>query len=135
MHLGILADRVFSIPELKLLIDAVQSSKFITKKNNALTSEINTSKLQRSIHITGKAISDNEKRYYIVDAINDSMNARVKISFLYFDYDGKKKQILKNDGTHYTVSPYDLGQTFLPGYCDKREEVRVFRVDRIKKQP
>ena len=94
-----LADRAFSIPELKLLIDAVQSSKYITEKKSkaliekliALTSETNASKLQRSIHITGRAKSDNEKGYYIVDAINDAMNAGVKISFLYFDYDGKKK--------------------------------------------
>lgn len=74
-----LADRAFSIPELKLLIDAVQSSKFITEKKSkalmeklvALTSETNANKLQRSIHITGRAKSDNEKGYYIVDAIND----------------------------------------------------------------
>lgn len=142
-----LADRAFSIPELKLLIDAVQSSKFITEKKSkalmekliALTSETNASKLQRSIHITGRAKSDNEKGYYIVDAINDAMNAGVKISFLYFDYDGKKKQVLRNDGKPYTVSPYDLiwdgDFYYLTGYCDEREEVRVFRVDRIKKQP
>lgn len=142
-----LADRAFSIPELKLLIDAVQSSKFITEKKSkalmekliALTSETNADKLQRSIHITGRAKSDNEKGYYIVDAINDAMNARVKISFLYFDYDGKKKQVLRNDGKPYTVSPYDLiwdgDFYYLTGYCDEREEVRVFRVDRIKKQP
>lgn len=141
------ADRAFSIPELKLLIDAVQSSKFITEKKSkaliekliALTSETNASKLKRSIHITGRAKSDNEKGYCIVDAINDAMNAGVKISFLYFDYDGKKKQVLRNGGKPYTVSPYDLiwdgDFYYLTGYCDEREEVRVFRVDRIKKQP
>ncbi|MDI9243198.1 WYL domain-containing protein [Fusibacillus kribbianus] len=142
-----LADRQFSLPELKLLIDAVQSSKFITEKKSkiliekliSLTSENNADKLQRTVHITGRAKTDNEKGYYIVDAINDAMNAGVKISFLYFDYDGKKKQILRNDGNPYTVSPYDLiwdgDFYYLTGYCDEREEVRVFRVDRIKKQP
>lgn len=82
-----LADRTFSIPELKLLIDAVQSSKFITEKKSqvlmeklvSLTSETNANKLKRTIHITGRAKSDNEKGYYIVDAINDAMNAGVKI--------------------------------------------------------
>lgn len=142
-----LADRAFSIPEIKLLIDAVQSSKFITEKKSealmekliSLTSETNASKLQRSIHLTGRAKSDNEKGYYIVDAINDAMNSGVKISFLYFDYDAKKRQILKNDGKPYTVSPYDLiwdgDYYYLTGYCDEREAVRVFRVDRIKEQP
>lgn len=142
-----LADRTFSLPELKLLIDAVQSSKFITEKKSrllidkliSLTSETNAGKLKRTIHITGRAKSENEKGYYIVDAINDAMNAGVKISFYYFDYDGKKKQVLRNDGNPYTVSPYDLiwdgDFYYLTGYCDEREEVRVFRVDRIKKQP
>lgn len=142
-----LSDRTFSLPELKLLIDAVQSSKFITEKKSqlliekliSLTSETNAGKLKRTIHITGRAKSENEKGYYIVDAINDAMNAGVKISFYYFDYDGKKKQILRNGGRPYTVSPYDLiwdgDFYYLTGYCDEREEVRVFRVDRIKKQP
>jgi len=142
-----LSDRTFSLPELKLLIDAVQSSKFITEKKSqvliekliSLTSETNAGKLKRTVHITGRAKSENEKGYYIVDAINDAMNAGVKISFYYFDYDGKKKQVLKNDGKPYTVSPYDLiwdgDFYYLTGYCDEREEVRIFRVDRIKKQP
>lgn len=142
-----LSDRTFSLPELKLLIDAVQFSKFITEKKSqiliekliSLTSETNAGKLKRTVHITGRAKSENEKGYYIVDAINDAMNAGVKISFYYFDYDGKKKQILKNDGKPYTVSPYDLiwdgDFYYLTGYCDEREEVRIFRVDRIKKQP
>lgn len=142
-----LADRTFSLPELKLLIDAVQSSKFITEKKSqlliekliSLTSETNAGKLKRTVHITGRAKSENEKGYYIVDAINEAMNAGVKISFYYFDYDGKKKQVLRNDGNPYTVSPYDLiwdgDFYYLTGYCDEREEVRIFRVDRIKKQP
>lgn len=142
-----LADRTFSLPEIKLLIDAVQSSKFITEKKSreliekliSLTSETNAGKLKRTVHITGRAKSDNEKGYYIVDAINDAMNAGVKISFYYFDYDGKKKQVLKNDGRPYTVSPYDLiwdgDFYYMVGYCDNREEIRVFRVDRIKQQP
>ena len=142
-----LADRTFSIPELKILIDAVQSSKFITEKKSrdlierliSLASKHDADRLKRSIHISGRAKSKNEKGYYIVDAINEAMNTNVKVSFLYFDYDGKKKQVLKNDGQPYIVSPYDLVWDgdfyYLIGYCDDRQEVRVFRVDRIKQQP
>lgn len=142
-----LSDRTFSLPELKLLIDAVQSSKFITEKKSkvliekliSLTSETNADKLKRSVHITGRVKSDNEKGYYIVDAINDAMNAGKKISFLYFELDGKKKQVLKNEGRPYTVSPFDLiwdgDFYYMTGYCDERDSVRTFRVDRIKKQP
>lgn len=142
-----LADRTFSVPELKLLIDAVESSKFITEKKSrdlekkliSLTSETNADKLRRNMHITGRIKSENEKGYYIVDAINDAINAGKKISFLYFDYSGSKRQILKNDGKPYTVSPYDLiwdgDFYYMTGFCDERGEVRVFRMDRIKKQP
>lgn len=142
-----LSDRTFSLPELKLLIDAVQSSKFITEKKSrsliekliTLTSETNAEKLKRSIHITDRAKSDNEKGYYIVDAINEAMNVGKKISFLYYELDGKKKQVLKNNGKPYTVSPFDLiwdgDFYYLTGFCDERESVRTFRVDRIKKQP
>ena len=142
-----LADRSFSIPEIRILIDAVQSSKFITdskskeliEKLMSLTSDTSADKLRRTVHVTGKAKSDNEKGYYIVDAINEAINCGQKISFHYFDYDGKKRHVLKNNGEPYTVSPYDLiwdgDYYYLTGFCDERDEVRVFRVDRIEKQP
>lgn len=142
-----LSDRTLSLPELRLLIDAVLSSKFITeKKSNELvsklisfTSETSADKLRRTVHVTGKAKSENEKGYYIVDAINEAIHLGQKISFFYFDYDNKKKHVLRNEGSPYTVSPYDLiwdgDYYYLTGFCDERDEVRVFRVDRIEKQP
>lgn len=142
-----LSDRPLSLPELRLLIDAVLSSKFITEKKSrelvdkliSLTSETSADKLRRTVHVTGKAKSDNEKGYYIVDAINDAIHLGRKISFFYFDFDGKKKHVLRNEGSPYTVSPYDLVWDgdfyYLTGYCDERDEVRIFRVDRIEKQP
>ena len=83
-----LAERTFSIPELKLLIDAVLSSKFITEKKSqalidklvSMASETNAGKLKRTVHITGRAKSDNEKGYYIVDAINDARIMRRTIN-------------------------------------------------------
>lgn len=142
-----LADRKFSLPEIKLLIDAVQSSKFITEKKSkllidklaTLTSETNADKLKRSVHITGRVKSENEKGYYIVDAINEAINSGVKISFYYYELNGKKKEVLKNGGKSYTVSPFDLiwdgDYYYLTGFCDERESIRTYRVDRIKKQP
>lgn len=142
-----LADRKFSVPELKILIDAVQSSRFITEKKSkiliekliSLTSETNADKLTRSVHITGRVKAENEKGYYIVDAINEAINVGVKISFYYSELNGKKKEVLRNDGKPYTVSPFDLiwdgDYYYMTGYCDEREGVRTYRVDRIKKQP
>ncbi len=142
-----LCDSPLSVPELRLLIDAVLSSKFITERKSSemieklisLTSSANADKLQRTIHVTGKAKSENEKGYYIVDAINEAINLGRKISFFYFDYDILKQPVLRNDGNPYTVSPYDLiwdgDYYYLTGYCDEREDIRTFRVDRIDKQP
>ena len=142
-----LADRPLSVPELRLLIDAVLSSKFITEKKSkslinkliSFTSEPNADKLLRTIHVTGKAKTDNEKGYYIVDAINDAIHLGRKISFLYYEYGSNKEHVLKNEGFPYTVSPYDLiwdgDFYYLTGYCDERQAVRVFRVDRIERQP
>lgn len=142
-----LSDRTFSLPELRILIDAVQSSKFITEKKSesliekliSLTSETNADKLKRTIRITGRVKSENEKGYYIVDAINDAINAGVKISFYYFELNGKKKEVLMNEGKPYTVSPYDLiwdgDFYYLTGFCDERNSIRTYRVDRIKSQP
>lgn len=137
----------FSVPELRLLIDAVLSSKFITdRKSKALVEKLigltnapNSDKLHRTVHVTGKAKSGNEKGYAIVDAINEAIHRKRKISFYYFDYDNRKKHVLKNDGMPYTVSPYDLIYDgdfyYMTGFCDERDEMRTFRVDRIEKHP
>ena len=142
-----LPDSPFSVPELRLLIDAVLSSKFITKGKSdqmvkklvSLTSEVSADKLRRTVHVTGKPKSENEKAYGIVDAINEAIRLRKKISFYYFDYNNKKAHVLKNGGAAYTVSPYDLiwdgDYYYMTGYCDERGEIRTFRVDRIERQP
>ena len=87
------------------------------------------------MHIISRVKSENEKGYYIVDAINEAINVGVKISFY---YNGKKKEVLRNDVKLYTVSPFDLiwdgDYYYLTGYCDEREFVRTYRVDQIKKQ-
>lgn len=105
----------------------------------SLTTTVNAEKIKRSLHLSGRAKSDNEKGYYIVDAINEALDLKYKISFQYYDYNRRKEQVLKNDGNPYTVSPFDLiwdgDFYYLTGYCDDRDEVRVFRVDRITAQP
>ena len=111
-----LNDRLFEPPEVKLLIDAVQSSKFISvgksqvliSKLMALTSEANAAKLKRNLYVTGRVKSDNEKSYYIVEAINDAINEGKRISFYYTDYNTQKERVLKNDGLPYVISPYAL---------------------------
>lgn len=141
------ASRQFELPELKLLIDAVESSKFITpKKSNALIEKIHTlttpgqvSKLKRNNYIADRIKPDNEQIYYIVDTINDAINEGRQISFQYYDYTGLKKKVLKNKGEVYKLSPYHLlwngDYYYVIGYSEKKGKIVTFRVDRITATP
>lgn len=103
-------NRNFEIPELKLLIDAVSSSRFITKKKSkelirkitALASETQSSEIDRHIVATGRAKTDNTQIYYIVDTISDAISQKKKIKFKYMEYNGKKEKIFRHDGEVYT---------------------------------
>ena len=142
-----IGSRNLELPEIKLLIDAVQSSKFITaKKSNALvqkltamTSKYQAKNLNRNIVVDKRIKPNNEKIYYIVDALNDAINQKKKVSFYYFDFLPNKKKHIKNDGEPYIISPYSLAWNgdyyYLIGYSDEREKTLVFRVDRIDKKP
>ncbi|MDO5133669.1 MAG: WYL domain-containing protein [Eubacteriales bacterium] len=137
----------FELPELKILIDAVESSKFITEskcrrlieKLTSLTSEKNAEKLKRNLYTSGRVRSGNEKGYYIVDAINEAINEQRQISFLYTEYNEKKQLVLRNDGSPYIVSPYILiwngDYYYLVGYYHAKKRITTFRVDRILTQP
>ncbi len=137
----------FELAELKILIDAVESSKFITEKKSralvekltALTSETNAASLKRNLHTSGRVKSGNEKGYYIVDAINEAINKEKRISLFYTEYDENKQQVLRNGGDPYTVSPYTLiwngDNYYLVGWYHEKKRMTVFRVDRILMQP
>lgn len=138
---------VYELPELKLLVDAISSSKFITQRKSdeliakllTLTNSQNAAKLRRHIYVAGRAKSDNENGYYIVDAINTAIDTKRKISFLYTDFDVAKQRCVSNDGKPYIVSPYTLiwdgDYYYMRGFCDERQEMRNFRLDRIAQQP
>ena len=139
--------RKFELPELKLLIDAVESSKFITSKKSealiekihSLTSRGQVSKLKRNNYVVDRIKPNNEQIYYIVDAINDAINVGKQISFQYYDYSGLKKKVLKNKGEVYKLSPYKLlwsgDYYYVIGYSEKKGKVINFRVDRIAATP
>ena len=137
----------YDLAELKLLGDAISSSRFITQRKSdelitkllTLTSAANAAKLRRHIYVSGRAKSENEQGYYIVDAIHEAIDTRRKIRFIYTDYDVNKKRYATNGGSPYTVSPYTLewdgDYYYLRGFCDERQAVRTFRIDRIAEQP
>ena len=142
-----IGSRKFELPELKLLIDAVESSRFITAKKSeslirkihTLTSQGQVSKLRRNNYVVDRIKPDNEQIYYIVDTINDAINEGKQISFQYYDYSGLKKKVLKNKGEIYKLSPYKLlwsgDYYYVIGYSEKKGKVINFRVDRIAAAP
>lgn len=146
-NLYYISSRQFEIPELKLLIDAVESSKFITEKKSevlvskltSFVSEHQAKQLKRNLCTTDRIKPSNELIYYIVDAINEAINTGKKISFHYYEYNVKKEKKLKNGGKPYILSPYSLVWNgdfyYVVGYSEKHKDVCVFRVDRILKAP
>lgn len=142
-----LLGRKFDIPELKTLIDATESARFITKNKSAalveklasLTSQFNKKKLVRNVDVENRIKSENEKVYYIVEALNDAINDHKKVSFQYFSYNVCKEQKAKNEGYTYVCSPYKLiwngDYYYVVGYSEKHNGIGSFRVDRIARQP
>lgn len=142
-----LIERRLDIPELKTLIDATESARFITKDKSAalveklasLTSQFNRNKLVRNVDVENRIKAENEKVYYIMEALNDAINDHKKVSFQYFSYNVRKEQKAKNDGYTYVFSPYKLiwngDYYYAVGYSEKHGGVGSFRVDRIARQP
>ena len=142
-----LISRQFDVAELKLLIDAVESSKFITikksselvKKISALAGENKSAELRRNLTAEGKIKPENEKIYIIVDTINDAINQKKKISFQYFQYNVRKEQQLKRNGEPFVFSPLHLiwngDYYYVIGVFDYQQRIGSFRVDRIASCP
>ena len=141
-------NRLFDIPEIKLLMDAVESSKLITKKKSEqlvekltrFTGEHNAALLKRNLCVENQIKPNNEKIYLIVDRINDAINKNNKISFQYFHYNEHKEQILKHDGEPYIFSPLYLiwngDYYYMVGVFDDHDQkIGCFRVDRIANCP
>ena len=140
-------ERLFSLPELKLLVDAVESGKFITKKKSqiladkltTLASVHDVGELKRNISLADRVKTENEAGYEILDALNEAINAGVKVSFRYFEYSGTKRRKLKNGGEPYILSPYTLTWNgdfyYVVGWSEKHSKIAVFRVDRIADTP
>ena len=96
-------------------------------------------KLRRNNYVVNRIKPDNEQIYYIIDTINEAINAGKQISFQYYDYTGLKKKVLKNKGEVYKLSPYKLlwcgDYYYVLGYSEKKSKVINFRVDRIASKP
>ena len=136
--------REFELPELKLLVDAVQSSNFITnqksdkliRKLEKLTSKENAKQLQRQVYIYNRAKSENETIFNSVDLIHRAMQENRQIEFQYAEWTPRKELRLKRDGAIYTTSPWSLtwnGENYYLVSADvKGSTIRHYRVDKMQ---
>lgn len=153
-HDYFIGSRTFELPELKLLVDSVQSSKFITYKKSMeliskiekLTSIHNAKMLHRQVYVTNRVKTVNEQIYYNVDKIHEAIAANKQIIFKYFDLNVDKKKVYRKNGDFYTESPVALSWndenyyliTYKPKYgdyahyrVDKMENIEIIENDRV----
>lgn len=138
-----MGERRFELPELKLLVDAVSSSRFIsTGKSDALIKKISSmaSVYQREqiaprIYTADRIKTDNTQLYYVIDKLIEAVIEKKKVRFQYQEYDADKNKVLRNEGEIYVNSPYGClwndDYYYLIGFSDKRSKVVTFRIDRI----
>lgn len=139
-----LASREFESAELKVLVDAVQASRFITAKKSKeligkitkLAGEHESKHLNREVYVVNRVKSENESIYYNVDDIHRAMESNSQISFKYLEYTVKKEVHYKHGGKVYEVSPWALTWSeekyYLIAYEEATDTVKHFRVDKMK---
>ncbi|MBQ5754140.1 MAG: WYL domain-containing protein [Oscillospiraceae bacterium] len=137
-----LAGRTFELPELKLLVDAVQSSQFITEKKShelikkleSFASEAQARQMQRQVFVSGRAKTMNESIYYIVDALHAAIAGDRQVTFQYMEWTLSKRKAAKHGGELYRVSPWALAwenaNYYLVAHTPKG--IRHYRVDKMK---
>lgn len=140
-----LLEREFDLAQIKLIIDAIQSSKSIPEsmtreiigKMEALCSEYQARELNRDVIVSGRVKTINEGAQNNIDHIHSAISADEQISFKYFDYDVQMKKHYRKKGSRYTVSPFALVYSdenyYLLAYDAQLKEIRNYRVDRMEK--
>ena len=135
--------RDFELPELKLLVDSVQSSKFMTDRKSSelihkiesLASKHDAKKLQRQVFITGRIKTMNESIYYNVDRLHEAIATDSQIRFKYFQWNVNKEMELRRGGQWYQTSPWGLmwddENYYLVAYNSEDGKIRHYRVDKM----
>ena len=138
-----IGSRQLQLVELKLLVDAVQSARFITEmksdelieKLESFTSKYEAKKLARQVNVNGRVKTMNSRTYYSVDKIHQALNEECQITFQYFTWTAEKKMELKHGGAYYSVSPWALcwddEKYYLIGYDNRERKIKHFRVDKM----
>lgn len=140
-----LASREFELVELKLLVDAVQASRFMTAKKSQelisklekLSSPYQAKQLQRQVYVSDRIKNSNESIYYIVDDIHRAMQENKMIRFKYYEWGVDKQMHFRHDGMDYLVSPFFLlwkdENYYLVAYDGRAKIFKHYRVDKMTK--
>ena len=138
-----IGERDFQLAELKLLVDAVQSSRFLTKRKSdalirkleGLTSTHQARQLQRQVYVDRRVKTMNESIFYNVDKLHGAISGNKVVTFRYFEYNAQRERVFRRDGTRYKLTPYgliwDSENYYLAGWDELRCEVRHYRVDKM----
>ena len=138
-----LGERPFQLAELKLLVDAVQSSRFITQRKSrelirkleAQASAHQATQLQRQVYVDRRVKTMNESVYYTIDKLHTAIANRKVVTFKYFEYNVRKEKVFRREGSRYVVTPlgliWDNENYYLAGYDHHREGMRHYRVDKM----
>ena len=145
-----LGSREFELAELKLLVDAVQSSRFLTEgksralihKMEGLASQWQAKSLQRQVHVANRVKTMNESIYYNIDTIHAAISQEKKVAFRYFEWvvsfqgDSCREKRFRHGGQEYRVSPWaltwDNENYYLIGYDGASRQGKHYRVDKME---
>ena len=140
-----IGQRDFELAELKLLVDAVQSSRFLTqKKSSALIGKLESlasvhqaRQLQRQVYVDRRAKTMNEHIFYNVDKLHTAIAVNREVTFRYFEYNMRKQKVYRRGGERYRVTPFGLiwdnENYYLAGFDHLHREMRHYRVDKMLK--
>ncbi|MBQ4423549.1 MAG: WYL domain-containing protein [Clostridia bacterium] len=140
-----LASRAFEPAELKMLVDSVQAAKFLSpkktraliKKLAALSSRGEAALLKRQLYLSDRGKTDNESVFYNIDAVHTAIGENREISFVYWQYDLRKKRVPRRNGARYCVSPFALVWDdefyYLIAYDAEDARIKHYRVDKMNR--
>ena len=138
-----IGERDFQFQELKLLVDSVQSSKFITEKKSVelirklerLTSDETARQLHRQVWVRGRIKTMNESIYYNVDAIHSAIDGDMPVTFRYYDWNVQREMVFRRNGARYEVSPWalmwDNENYYMIAFDHEEKIIKHFRVDKM----
>lgn len=136
--------KIFELAELKMLVDAVQASKFITaKKSREIIEKLGlfagahrSRELSRQVYVEDRVKTQSNSSIYSIDAIHTAINEGRKLTFKYFDYNGEKKKVFRHGGAPYMTTPcallWDDEKYYLVAYDEEADKIKNFRVDKMQ---